>query len=113
MEFSEFKEKVKNVGMEEIRKDSHNYFEAVIFKDKIKDLTGVLNDFFGPPTPIWFLNDKSSYKIDEILKSFGSIRKGQTIYLRDSEGFIVIAMLWPWNDGRHTTVKVIKKEIIV
>lgn len=39
---------------------------------------------------------------------YGGINVGQTLFKKDFESFTVLAMLWPWSDGAHTTLKLIR-----
>lgn len=107
MEFTELKDKVKLFGFDEVRKSSHDYFEAVVATAKIKELTGILEGFFGlPALPS---KNKLPPHINGIVEEFGGIMGKQTLYFREAGPAVVIAMLWPWQDGAHTTIKVIQK----
>jgi len=44
-----------------------------------------------------------------MIEEFGGIRPGQTLYFWNEGKDAVFAMLWPWQDGYHTTVKIGRK----
>jgi len=104
MQFSDLKEKVKSIGFDELRTERDNYFEAVIVKDKVRRLVPRLKGFFG--SPVWPSRNRLPLQIEETIKDFGGIMTGQTLYFRQGNRDIVFAMLWPWKDGEHTTVKI-------
>ena len=107
MQFRELKAQVKSVEFDELRSERDNYFEAVITKDKLKNLTPKLKDFFG--ASIWPSKKKLPPQVEEAIKDFGGIIAGQTLYFNNHNQNVAFAMLWPWQDGKHTTVKIIQK----
>jgi len=42
-----------------------------------------------------------------ITDNFGGIHDGQTLFQKKFDEGMVIAMLWPWGDQMHTTIKII------
>lgn len=108
MQFSEVKEEVKSVNFETLRTDCDNYFEAVVIKNELDKLGERLNKFFGEPA--WPSKNRLSYQMQEAVKAFGGIMPGQTLYFKNQGNEAIFAMLWPWQDGVRTTVKIIQKE---
>jgi hypothetical protein len=47
--------------------------------------------------------------MQEVINGFGGIMPGQTLYFRSEGSESIFAMLWPWQDGIRTTVKIIQK----
>ena len=41
----------------------------------------------------------------QVTKNYGGIQKQQTLYYKDRDGVADCAMIWPWNDGSRSTVK--------
>ena len=111
MHFSELKTQVKRIALHELRKDADNYFEAVIIGSKLNELASTLKEFLGRPVwpPRWRLKKKLSPQVKEAIKDFGGIMDGQTLYFYNRDHTVVFAMLWPWKDGEHTTVKIVKQ----
>ncbi len=91
-------------NIHEKRSESGSYFECVY---KNKDIAGVekaISDSFGPAAKP---PEAPPAKEDSRLtKDHGGIFKGQTLYKKDIGDSIIIAMLWPWQDNTHTTLKV-------
>jgi len=107
MQFNELIKEIKTVVFEELRKDEDNYFEAVVSNHRLADLTAILEKSFG--LPVWPFKNKLTSLMKKAIKDFGDIREGQILYWNEENG-VVIAMLWPWQDGVGTTVKIIKRE---
>lgn len=107
MYFDRLKEEVKGVGFDLLRVDSDDYLEAVVLKDRIERITGILKSFLG--MPVWPSNKKLPTHITVIIEEYGGVMANQALYFyREDEG-IVFAMLWPWQDGVHTTLKMAQK----
>lgn len=107
MQFNDLVSEMKNNALDALRMDCDNYFEAVVLKDELDKLAKGLEGFFG--LPVWPSKNRLSFKVQETIRGFGGIMPGQTLYFRNEGSDIVFAMLWPWQDGERTTVKIIKK----
>jgi len=59
--------------------------------------------------PAYPSNDRLSPQIEKTIKEFGGVMSGQTLYFWSQGKDTVFAMLWPWEDGYRTTVKIIGK----
>ena len=106
MPFEQLRSELKGVNFDTLRLDCDNRFEAVIVKDELQKLVSRLELFFG--SPAWPSQNRLSFQARQLIEGFGGIMQGQTLYLRDAGKDTVFAMLWPWQDGLHTTVKVVK-----
>lgn len=107
MEFNQLKNAVKGIPFETLRLDSAERFEAVIVKGELVRLRECLEKFFGSPV---FPSKKSlTLEISQLINGFGGIFPGQTIYFWSQGKEAIFTMLWPWNDGQHTTVKIIRQ----
>ncbi|MEI6631062.1 MAG: hypothetical protein WCL25_00400 [bacterium] len=102
MKFEQLRKTVKEVGFETSRADNENYLEIVIVKDKLSELILRLDNLFGPP------QNQSSPQAQKAIKEFGGIIKGQTLYFWHEDSSFIFAMLWPWQDGEHITIKMAK-----
>lgn len=107
MQFDELRGALKAVAFDSTRIDCDNLFEAVILRDEIGGLRERLQNFFG--NPAWPSQNRLSFRIHEEVQGCGGIMPGQTLYYAEDGNDPVLAMLWPWTDGRHTTVRIIKK----
>ncbi|MGB4520434.1 MAG: hypothetical protein WBI28_00660 [Candidatus Omnitrophota bacterium] len=97
---------VRAVPFVTLRADSEDFFEVVILNDSVGALCVKLEKFFGQPAiPS---KNKLSDKIEKTIKLFGGINPGQTLYYWNEGDNAIFAMLWPWQDKTHTTLKIIK-----
>jgi hypothetical protein len=107
MQFDDLKEEVKGISFDSLRMDCDNYFEGVVLKDELNKLTAKLEAFFG--SPAWPSRNRIPYRAQEMINGFGGIMSGQTLYFWNQGKSAVAAMLWPWQDGQRTTIKIILK----
>lgn len=107
MDFETIKNSLKDVKLDSTRLDCANQFEAVVIKEEVDKLVSRLNSFFGPPA---FPSKKRlTLEMRQTVDAFGGLMSGQTLYYTSQGNDVIFAMLWPWKDEEHTTVKVIKK----
>ncbi|PIP20864.1 MAG: hypothetical protein COX40_02455 [Candidatus Omnitrophica bacterium CG23_combo_of_CG06-09_8_20_14_all_40_11] len=107
MQFNEIRKELEGLVFDMLRIDSDNYFEAVIEKNELAKLTARLERLFG--STVWPSDKRLSLQVQEMIEEFGGIRPGQTLYFWNEGKDAVFAMLWPWQDGYHTTVKIGRK----
>ena len=107
MEFSAIRDNLKTIEIEALRTDCDNYFEAVIVKKEIVKLNNRLKKFFGEPA--WPSKNRLNYQAQEAINGYGGIMPGQTLYLKSEGSENIFAMLWPWQDGERTTIKIFQK----
>jgi len=105
MEFIDLRKELKNVRFEELRHDRDDYLEAVVKKDEFAKLTAVVEKILGTAIP----QSQLPQGIENVIGKFGGIMHGQSLYLKNLGKDEVMAMFWPWQDGEHTTVKIIKR----
>ena len=104
IEFSQLKKEAGDIGLEIVRIDTDDYFEAVIVKNKLTELIQRLEKIFGAPR--WPSEKNLSRQIIGVIQKFGGIRDGQILYFGQTETCFIFAMLWPWMDGAHVTLKI-------
>jgi len=107
MDFSEIKNAVGGIKLDELRVNGDNHFEAVIVKDELSKVVTLLEGFFGPPA--FPSKVKLSASVRQDIDAHGGIMGGQTLYYSASGGATMFAMLWPWGDGQKITVKIFRK----
>jgi hypothetical protein len=107
MQFEEIKKEVKEIVFDKLRMDCDNQFEAVILKEELAKLIARLEKFFG--SPVWPSKNSLSFQIRELIEGFGGVVSGQILYFSKEGSDTIFAMLWPWQDGERTTLKIIKK----
>jgi hypothetical protein len=109
MQFNQVKEEIKRVGFKNTDTDCDNLFEGIVQRAKVEKMTRKLEDIFG--APIWPSKNRLSFQMEKLIKQYGGIMQGQTLYLTSKNNEVVFAMLWPWKDGEHTTVKLIQNTL--
>lgn len=107
MDFQEIVNKVKELNFSEMRADEAGRFEAVIVKQAMGELKRRLEEYFGQP--IFPSGQKLTAEIQRSIDSNGGIMPGQTLYYRSQGKEVLFAMLWPWSDGQHITIKIIQE----
>lgn len=107
MDFSELIKEVKAVSFEEVREDETSIFVGVLIKEKLPELTAILEKNFGGVT--WPVKTALAPDVKLAIREFGGISAGQTLYFHKEETSAIFAMLWPWQDDQHITVKIGQK----
>ncbi len=107
MKLDEIRKELEGVVFAELRTDANNDFAAVILNNELAKLTASLERIFG--TPAWPSRNRLLPGVREIINGFGGIRPGQTLYFWQHGKDTALAMLWPWQDGERTTLKIIKR----
>jgi len=105
IQFNKDMVKIKNMDFETVRINNNNYFEAVLLKNNLSDLTKNLENIFGAP----FCPSEKELpaQMQEIINGFGGVRGSQSLYFFKEGEYYVFAMLWPWQDGEHITLKIV------
>lgn len=89
----------------ELRTKTDNYLELVFSRKDGEAYYNILNKFLGEPKKP---KDKEPQEDDhKITRYYGGIRKEQVLYYRDFSHATITAILWPWQDGVHTTLKLV------
>ncbi len=108
MTYTKLLEEVKKLEIEEIRADSSEMLEFAIGTDYLNQLNGVLEGYFGPPLKP--PNKRPSPQAATYASPYGGIRRGQTLYCKEGDTVLNIALLWPWGDGTCVTVKIMQDQ---
>ena len=99
----EIAEKCSGLEIVEQRSITDEYVEIVFFNKEVGSWRKVLTDNLGPEIkPAGTEPTKEDLDLSE---DYGGIHGNQTLFKKDLDGRTVIAMLWPWQDGVHTTLK--------
>jgi len=107
MDFIQLKTQIKNVVFETVRADDEDYFEAVITKERLGELNLSLERGLG--VPAWPSKNRLARQVQKAVEEFGGVRAGQTLYWGNQEKVSLFAMLWPWQDAEHITLKMAMK----
>ena len=104
MTLNEFAQRIAGLNVCQVREASDDYQERVIFSADIKQWSAVLEEVLGPPVkPAGVVPSGTDLGLCQI---YGSIMTNQTLYRKAFGDATVLAMLWPWQDGTHTTLKI-------
>lgn len=87
----------------EKREDGDEYFEVVFFRQDEGKWLKVLDEILGSPAKT--AGEKAQRGDIKLLDPYGGIRKEQTLFKRQIDDVIFLAMLWPWQDDEHVTLK--------
>ncbi len=103
MDYNEFLKQVKRLEFQELREDRPGYLEFVIATDYMSSLNSILESYYGAAySPPEKEPPKHAQKYAE---PYGGIQEGQTLYYLDSGDYFHCALLWPWGNGKSTTIK--------
>jgi hypothetical protein len=105
--FTDIKNQIKTVGFETLRTESDAYFEVVFLKAKMGEYTAALNGVFGKI--FWPSDSPIAADVKAAIAQYGGVMTGQTLYAMQEGSHIIFAMLWPWGDREHITLKMGEK----
>ena len=103
MQLKEIIDNCTHLKVVERRCIKDDFIDLVFSNDEIAEWKRILSSYLGqpckpqgsPPSP----NDL------RITSRTGSIRVNQTLFEHDFEDGTIIAKFWPWDDGKHTTLR--------
>jgi len=107
MDLNCLRREIKRLNFDALRTDHNDRFEAVIGQQEIDKLNLQLKSRMGEP--VFPSENRLPHKVQETVNVLGGIMAGQTLYYKASETNNIFAMLWPWKDGQHTTIKIIQQ----
>ena len=97
----------KGVGFKPKGATTETYLEGVLGRRECDRCCQALEKVLGPPVKLFGERVRFVGALDELIDSGGGIQKGQCLFLqRHADGFVAFAVLWPWDDGEHITLKV-------
>jgi len=88
----------------EKRSIADDYCEFVFYSKDTGEWEKAFTDILGNPIkPPVTKPDRESARL---ANGYGGVRDGQSLFKKDFDDFIVIAIFWPWQDREHTTLKI-------
>ena len=105
MEIKEIKERYNKLNIFENRGSSEVGDERVFYNQDLDKWNNILTDIFGPPIKPPGVRPNKEHL--DITIDHGGILQDQTLFKKDLNEAILIAMLWPWQDKIHTTLKTV------
>ncbi len=103
MTLREIIERCRMLGVDEERCKSDEYSELVFYKKDIDQWYKIFADVLGPAVKP--AEKKTKREHLHLTKDYGGIWAGQTLFRKAFKDVTVIAMIWPWEDGIHATLK--------
>lgn len=97
-------EKFKALKISENRAAEDDYYEVVFCNGDSCEFDKVLVSVFGNAAkPKGTRPKREDLKLTE---EFGGIRDNQVLFAKKADGRTIVALLWPWQDNAHTTLKI-------
>lgn len=97
-------EKCSTLNIYEKRSVTDKYCELVFYSKDTNKCNKIFTEIFGQATkPAGTKPTKDNMRL---VKDYGGISANQTLFNKDFDNATVIAMLWPWQDGVFTTLKI-------
>jgi hypothetical protein len=105
MNAKEIFSKLNEIEIYQQRRVTEDYAEAVIFSKEVLICSDIIQKVLGEPiSPAGIQPTEQAL---ELTKDFGGISDDQTLFSKQIDGFNIMVMFWPWQDGEHTTVKIV------
>ncbi len=102
----EIREKFGTLEVYEERCVSDDYDEFVIYNKDLDEWNKIFVGYFGEPTKP--AGKRPSSNDLELTREHGGIFLNQTLFKRELDDAFIIAMMWPWQDSVHTTLKIVR-----
>ena len=103
MTLKEILAKCSGLDVHEERAAEEGYSELVFFsKDTEAWLKVLAQDLDAPVKPA---GTEPTAEHSKLTDDFGGIFANQVLFKKDFDNSTVLAMLWPWQDKTHTTLK--------
>ena len=104
MDYQTFLAELKTIPCQELRSEKPEFFEMVVKKDVLDQITAILERFFGPAMKPAGKDPSAEARKKAV--TCGGIRKEQTLYFAEKDGYAFIAALWPWSNEISITLKI-------
>ena len=97
-------DRFSGLGIYEKRCIKNDYVEIVFFNNEITEWSKRVIEIFGSPLKPAGANPNKEDA--DLTKKHGGIYDNQTLFKKEFDDCIMIAMFWPWQDNKHTTLKI-------
>ncbi len=105
MTIQEIAARYKDLEVSERRSEKEDYAELVFLNKDAARWDLVLTELFG--APVKPKGKKPSREESALTDSYGGVQANQVLFKKDCDNGTALAMLWPWQDNAHTTLKII------
>ena len=103
MTLKEIVAKCSGLDVHEQRDAEEEYSELVFFSKDTEAWVKVLAEDLG--APVKPVGTEPTEEHSKLTDEFGGIFANQILFKKEFDNSIVLAMLWPWQDKTHTTLK--------
>ena len=108
MTLQEVLERCGELELCEQRCVTDEYVEIVFFNRDKDKWNETFTAIFGPPvSPMGQDPTEDDLKLT---KDYGGVWRNQVLYKKIEDNVIMMAMLWPWSDNDHTTIRMARLE---
>ena len=107
MTFEELTAQVQ-LKQKETRASDKDYLEVVVTAANLEAVIQFLQAYFGNPMKPKGVDPSSEVKV--CARPYGGVMDDQTFYFKKSDHMVEAALLWPWNSGAATTVKIVREK---
>lgn len=104
MMLRELMDKFSSLDISEKRSISDEYVELVFYNKEVDEWSRIFSDAFG--VPVKPAGVQPTEEDLSLTKEYGGILENQTLFKKEFDNVIAIAMFWPWQNGTLTTLKV-------
>ena len=98
-----------HLRVNEKRTSSPGYEEWVIYAEDLSKWNRILSDILGPAVKP--KGEKATQEAFALTVKYGGILEDQILYHKKFGNMSVIAMLWPWKNNVHVTIKMASLKI--
>lgn len=105
MTLTEILEKYSDLSIEERRCISDDYVWLVFYNKEMEKWNKVFNNILGPALKA--AGRAPTAEDMSLTEEYGGIRRNQTLFKKEFDDAVVIAMFWPWQDNIRTTLKMV------
>ncbi|MFH1045886.1 MAG: hypothetical protein V1727_02865 [Candidatus Omnitrophota bacterium] len=104
MSIKEIIDKCSTLEVKEQRTLSEDYCELVFFNKDESQWQKTLSEFLGPAVKP--AGKEPSPRDEAVTEEFGGIFPNQTLFQKETQDALMLAMFWPWQDKVHITLKI-------
>jgi hypothetical protein len=91
----------------EERSNTDDHCELVFYRKDIETWEKALGEAMGGVAKA--AGAKPTRDQSDLTRDLGGIRVDQTLFRKEENGMVVIAMFWPWQDRTHVTLKLLQQ----
>lgn len=104
MKLKDIIEKCKELTIYEERFVTEDYYEIVFYTKDTEEWIKMFAELLGPIAKA--VKVAPSDEDAKLTKKYGGVRENQTLFKKQVDNTIILAMFWPWQDEVRTTLKV-------